>query len=72
MRTPLRRAIASLVPSSNITIIIIIIIITIIITYIIIMIILWLKLYYFFTIEVELVLQYNSQEKSWIEEPTPP
>ena len=50
----------------------IIIITTIIINYIIIMIILWLKLYYFFTIEVEPVLQDNSQEKSWIEESTPP
>ena len=50
----------------------IIIITTIIINYIIIMIILWLKLYFFFTIEVEPVLQDNSQEKSWIEEPTPP
>ena len=50
----------------------IILITTIIINYIIIMIILWLKLHYFFTIEVEPVLQDNSQEKSWIEEPTPP
>ena len=48
MRTPLKTAMASLAPSSNITIIMIIIITTIIINYIIIMIILWLKLYYFF------------------------
>ena len=52
----------SLAPSSNITIIMI---------NIIIMIILWLY-FIIFIIEVELVLQDNSQEKSWIEEPTPP
>ena len=38
---------------------------------IIIMIILWLY-FIIFIIEVELVLQDNSQEKSWIEEPMPP